>query len=141
LSSNGRIMLDINDWVNTNIKYLKDKPGDHWQTLAETIKLGTGDCEDFVIAKKFLAMERGIPEAELIMVYCLADTVAHMVLYWNGIIYDNRNLCGKLCTHTDIIPYIGYTLHTSYIVTEWQFIEHKIVNTKIQNLIERHNND
>ena len=40
----------VSTWIHKNIEYLAD-PGmiDHWQPASETIRIGTGDCEDMAI--------------------------------------------------------------------------------------------
>lgn len=37
------------EWVHRNIEYTLDGSGDHWQSAEETLRLGTGDCEDHAI--------------------------------------------------------------------------------------------
>jgi len=42
--------LEAYEWVRANIEYEEEPRGeDHWQSAAETIELGTGDCEDQAI--------------------------------------------------------------------------------------------
>jgi predicted transglutaminase-like cysteine proteinase len=49
----------INTWVNTNIHYKPDV-ADYWQAPAETLKLGTGDCEDLAILKQHFIVGKNI---------------------------------------------------------------------------------
>lgn len=50
----GLSLAEINHVWNQNIKQVTEPPGeDVWQTPAETVALGTGDCEDLAIAKFF----------------------------------------------------------------------------------------
>lgn len=45
-------------WIRDNVEYRSDGPEDHWQSPAETIEIGTGDCEDqsFLLASIITAM-------------------------------------------------------------------------------------
>lgn len=61
---------------------------DYWATPLETLGRGTGDCEDYALAKYFSLTLMGVPQERLRMVYVRADIgtrelpqqVAHMVL-------------------------------------------------------------
>ena len=44
----------LNTYVNDRITYFPDFGGDYWQTPEETLRLGTGDCEDYVFLKASL---------------------------------------------------------------------------------------
>jgi predicted transglutaminase-like cysteine proteinase len=39
----------IAKWIINNIQYKVEEGTDHWQKSKETLRLGTGDCEDFAI--------------------------------------------------------------------------------------------
>lgn len=54
----------VNREVNRAIKYRSDK-GDHWQTLAQSAARGTGDCEDYAIAKMTLLASLGFRPEQL----------------------------------------------------------------------------
>jgi predicted transglutaminase-like cysteine proteinase len=54
----------INREVNRTIKYRSDK-GDQWQTLAQSAARGTGDCEDYAIAKMTLLADLGFRPDQL----------------------------------------------------------------------------
>ncbi|NWF77588.1 MAG: transglutaminase domain-containing protein [Chloroflexi bacterium] len=61
---------DIRTWVANEIDYISDEKrlgGDHWQTPEETLRLGTGDCEDFSILLCSLLRAYGI-DAERVYV-------------------------------------------------------------------------
>lgn len=56
-----RALSDVNYGVNTTIRYKPDrtvhgKP-EYWQKPSETLKLGTGDCEDYAILKAHLLVK------------------------------------------------------------------------------------
>ena len=56
-------------WIESNIEYKSDSEvwgvGDYWQTAEETLRLKTGDCEDFAILAYECLKSLGI-EAKLI---------------------------------------------------------------------------
>ena len=54
----------VNREVNRAIKYRSDK-GDQWQTLAQSAARGTGDCEDYAIAKMSLLAAIGFRPDQL----------------------------------------------------------------------------
>ena len=61
---------------------------DYWATPLESLGKGSGDCEDFVIAKYFTLKEMGVESGKLRLIYVRAKTgstdstalQAHMVL-------------------------------------------------------------
>ncbi len=62
----------VNRAVNRTIKYRSDR-GDQWQTLAQSAARGTGDCEDYAIAKMALLAALGF-RAEQLQFIVLKDT-------------------------------------------------------------------
>lgn len=82
----------INDFFNRQIVFGEDSAvwnqSDYWATPLETLGRGSGDCEDFVIAKYFSLREVGVAPEKLRLIYVRAkigstDAVAsqaHMVL-------------------------------------------------------------
>lgn len=82
----------INDFFNRHLRF-EDDPlvwgqEDYWATPVEFMGKGTGDCEDFVIAKYFSLRELGIAKEKLRLTYVRAKiggpsssiSQAHMVL-------------------------------------------------------------
>ena len=59
----------IRGWVYSHIEYVPDDKShgveDYWQTPAETIALGTGDCEDFAILLVSLLRAYGAPDDQV----------------------------------------------------------------------------
>ena len=81
-----------NDFFNRNIAFSDDpivwNQEDYWATPLESLGKGSGDCEDFVIAKYFTLKEMGVDSGKLRLIYVRAKTgstdstalQAHMVL-------------------------------------------------------------
>jgi predicted transglutaminase-like cysteine proteinase len=81
-----------NDFFNRNITFGDDAAvwtqEDYWATPLESLGKGSGDCEDFVIAKYFTLKEMGVDSGKLRLIYVRAKTgstestalQAHMVL-------------------------------------------------------------
>jgi len=82
----------VNEFFNRQIRFGTDpevwNSPDYWATPLETLGMGAGDCEDFVIAKYFTLQMMGVEPAKLRLTYVKAkvggasSTVsqAHMVL-------------------------------------------------------------
>ena len=84
---------DVNDYVNRRVKYRADKD-DYWQSVQETLKRGTADCEDYAIAKRGLILYNGLANKEDMQVLLVFDRfkrVAHAVLVVKGQVLDNQN--------------------------------------------------
>lgn len=64
----------VNGWINNNIRFIEDGNADHWASAAETFRKGTGDCEDFAIAKMTVLQAAGVPEDSMYLVI-VRDTV------------------------------------------------------------------
>lgn len=85
-------LVRVNDFFNRQIVFDDDMAiwgqADYWATPAETLGMGRGDCEDFVIAKYFTLRQLGLASERLRLVYVRARTgtgsgaaaQAHMVL-------------------------------------------------------------
>lgn len=62
----------INSYVNRAIRFEDDIDlyglADHWATLAETVRHGRGDCEDFAIVKMWLLRAAGVHEQDMHLV-------------------------------------------------------------------------
>ena len=79
----------VNAFFNRTIRYGEDvdvwNQTDYWASPLETLEKGSGDCEDFALAKYFTLRLLGVPEARLRLVYATQAKTnqAHMVLgYW-----------------------------------------------------------
>jgi len=66
----------VNTFFNKNIRFGTDPEvwgqEDYWATPLETLGRGSGDCEDFAIAKYFSLLALGVPEPKLRFVYVRA---------------------------------------------------------------------
>jgi len=66
----------VNTFFNKNIRFGTDPEvwgqEDYWATPMETLGRGSGDCEDFAIAKYFSLLALGVPEPKLRFVYVRA---------------------------------------------------------------------
>ncbi|AXS80711.1 transglutaminase-like cysteine peptidase [Dechloromonas sp. HYN0024] len=99
----------VNDFINQRITFDDDMSvwgkSDYWATPLELFGQGSGDCEDFAIAKYYSLLDLGIPINKLRLVYVKAAQTgpagtflqAHMVLAYYAtptavpLILDNLN--------------------------------------------------
>lgn len=80
----------VNRFINTSFEWRDDQQvwgqPDYWAAPLEMLQKGAGDCEDFAMAKYFMLVGLGLPEASLRLVYVRAQwqgrPQAHMVLAW-----------------------------------------------------------
>lgn len=82
----------INEFINQKIAFKDDQElwgqADYWATPLETLGRGTGDCEDFTIAKYTTLKLLGVPIGHMRLIYVRAQiggphssvSQAHMVL-------------------------------------------------------------
>lgn len=82
----------VNDFFNKHIRFEDDiihwKQNDYWATPLDTLGSGSGDCEDYTIAKYVSLIQLGIPIERLRLIYVKAQIggpsshvfQAHMVL-------------------------------------------------------------
>ncbi len=96
---------------------------DYWATRKEFIYKGSGDCEDFVIAKYFTLLELGIDETKLSLLHNIHNNEYHLVLAYQEdqfsdvFVLDNinKNIL-PLTQRNDIL--VLYTLETIDINNE-----------------------
>ncbi len=111
----------VNDFFNENIKYKSDdelwQKKDYWATPLESLGVGMGDCEDYVIAKYFTLIALGLPEEKIRLMYVRQKTVnqPHMVLIYieqpNQVPYVLGNFNTKLLPATqrpDLTPIYSF---------------------------------
>lgn len=88
----------VNAALNHRIRYAfdTDPSGDSWATAGETMRKGSGDCEDYVIAKMQALRRLGVPADALYMTIGqdAAAGVAHAILLVRAsgrfFVLDNR---------------------------------------------------
>lgn len=114
------VLRQVNSWVNRRIKFAEDKVGgaqaEIWQNAADSLDRGSGDCEDYALAKLTLLAALGFDRDDLYLVI-VRDLIArshHAVLAvrTNGrfIILDNATddlLAGDL--PQDYRPIFSYS--------------------------------
>lgn len=96
----------VNQFFNQRVRWRSDSElygvEDFWATPAETLGRGSGDCEDFTIAKYVSLRHLGVPADQLRLTYVqlkitATRSQAHMVLAWypkpntTPLILDNAN--------------------------------------------------
>lgn len=110
----------INDYFN-EYNFSSDlkvyKKNDYWATRKEFIFKGSGDCEDFVIAKYFTLLEAGVDENKLSLLHNIRKNEYHLVLAYQEeqfsdvLILDNiEKKILPLTNRHDIL--VLYTLET-----------------------------
>lgn len=85
-------LADINDKWNRAIRPIVEPEGkDRWQTPIETIKLRTGDCEDYAIGKYFTLEAFGAPHHKTLATVKLVSGEHHCMLIVNDWVLDNKS--------------------------------------------------
>lgn len=88
MSNSLNTIIAINNRINLSLTYRSDWPKDYWQTLAESLELGRGDCEDYACAKFHLLTEAGLNPH---LMACYINEASHMVCVCDGYVLDNVN--------------------------------------------------
>ncbi|WP_242122789.1 transglutaminase-like cysteine peptidase [Sphingobium sp. Sx8-8] len=57
----------VNSWVNQRLRFVNDK-GDDWASASQSLQRGTGDCEDYAIAKMKLLEAAGFDRRAMFLV-------------------------------------------------------------------------
>lgn len=96
----------INRAVNQSIRYVNEDV-DYWASPAETFTTGTGDCEDFALAKMAVLEAIGIKSTLIVLRRFDGANHAMVAVEFEGKTYylDNRNLM------------LATSLPTGYILT------------------------
>ncbi|WP_313805046.1 transglutaminase-like cysteine peptidase [Sphingobium sp.] len=83
-STAGRQQVEmINNWVNRRLRFVDDRQGaDNWASAARTLQSGTGDCEDYAIAKMKLLEAAGFDRHAMFLIIArdLVRQADHAVL-------------------------------------------------------------
>lgn len=83
-TSEARTMAGIHAFALKKIRYVREPLGrDSWQKPADTMALATGDCEDYGIVERCLALNAGYrdEDIELMVVHDLIAQQAHALLW------------------------------------------------------------
>jgi len=134
----GRKVIEVNDYVNTHIRYKEDPLHTECQSLQETFDFGEGNCEDFAIAKRDLLIKAGVDAKSLMLIVGEENYQKHMVLWWNGVILNNIINSTTGCDMCTLIPEYAIkhngTIHT--IDKDWKFTKtNKTVSNDISRII------
>lgn len=77
-------IASINSYVNKRIVYKSDiqnyKQNDYWATAAETLKKGSGDCEDYAILKYSMLVKAGMKPEDIHFIYTEYQGIGHVYL-------------------------------------------------------------
>ena len=78
------LMIKINNQVNKNIKYVSDWDNygvnDYWAKPEETLKKGSGDCEDIALLKYAMLVKAGFSEKDVKVVFAVYKGQGHVYL-------------------------------------------------------------
>jgi len=71
----------LREWVSTHVNYVYDQSvhgtNEYWQLPAETLSLGTGDCEDFAILLCTLLRAYGVPSDQVYVACAYSEGAEH----------------------------------------------------------------
>lgn len=121
-----RVVSAVNAFVNRKLLYREDMAAHHvadrWSTIAETMRLGVGDCEEFAFMKRAMLRQLGFEESQLrlVLLRIPARGVDHAVLIVNlaGEQYVLDNLVADVYKDTQArgyVPMISLVAEHAYI--------------------------
>lgn len=138
LSKDKKISL-VNSFWNKTIIAGEDidvwGKNDYWATPIETLLIGRGDCEDYVLGKYITLLAVGIPQADLKLMYVKArvggitsqNYESHMVLGYtsgsqeNPLILDNMvSKKSLLSDRVDLLPVFSFNNSGVYVNNIYQ---------------------
>lgn len=111
-----KTIIDINNLVNSRIKYMSDmenyKVSDYWAKPEETLKKGSGDCEDIAILKYDMLERAGVPKKDINVIFTVYKGQGHVYLEvtLNGKIYNLDNIYQNVYVnkHVPMINILSY---------------------------------
>ncbi len=148
----------VNSFFNERISFVEDidarQQRDYWATPLETLTAGSGDCEDFAIAKYFTLLTMGVSPSRLRLVYAKLTQTSqftrtvrgHMVLAYyptphsSPLVMDNsRNDVEQSDKRVDLDPVFSFSLNGQWLGTG----KHKLANSvsRWQDLVVRARRD
>lgn len=116
-TTTARSMLSVHTFVRGAIRY-KREVGDNWQKPADTLALGTGDCEDICLVERALLLNAGYKDEdiELMIVRDLVTREDHALLWVNQHYLDNRTpQVLHVSQFKDYLPVSGHRAGQSYL--------------------------
>ena len=124
----------VNEFWNRSVLSSEDSrvwnQTDYWATPLQTLGVGAGDCEDYVIGKYFSLVGMGVSPEKLQLIYVRArmggpgsrESVAHMVLGYyatpNAVPLVLDNLVSSILPATqrrDLIPVFSFNTSGVYV--------------------------
>lgn len=119
---------EVNRFFNRQIRFVDDirlwRQNDYWATPVEMLVKGSGDCEDYSIAKYFTLRRLGIPSDKLRITYvkALNYNQAHMVLTYYAspgaepLVLDNLiNEIKPASQRRDLLPVYAFNAEGLYL--------------------------
>jgi hypothetical protein len=114
---------DINEWVHDNITYVSDGKFQTVQSPYQTLRRGTGDCEDYAILFMHIAHEVYGVEPDMIIVKTISGAM-HGAALLDGVVYDPTG--GFSCT---VDKYLKYQVEEiQRTIPYWSVMFMQIVN-------------
>lgn len=125
-----QLLKVVNDFWNRTVIAGEDidiwRVEDYWATPIESLGVGYGDCEDYVIGKYFSLLQAGVPVDKLRLIYVRAQvggsSIAHMVLGYyptpDAVPYLLDNLTGSIRLanqRPDLTPVFSFNSEGVYV--------------------------
>jgi predicted transglutaminase-like cysteine proteinase len=112
-------LQSVNTAANRAIAYREDrangKASDYWTNAGETLARGSGDCEDYAIAKMQLLLNAGVPSSDIFMVIgndlTLGSAHAMLVVHQGGKFWVLDSLTNEIRpseSYTDFRPVLSF---------------------------------
>lgn len=118
-TSEARTMAGIHAFALKRIRYQREPLGrDSWQKPADTLALGHGDCEDYGIVERALALNAGYrdEDIELMIVHDLVTHQVHSLLWIKEHYLDIRTAqVLHVSQFKDYQPITGHRAGNSYM--------------------------
>jgi len=77
-------------WIHTNLKYKTDRvKADEWKEPAQTLKDGTGDCEDLAVVAIEVMRLWGVKDAYIMGVSNVSRKTGHVVAFFRDVPTDD----------------------------------------------------
>lgn len=112
-------MLGVHDWTRARIKYQREPAAaDLWQSPAETLRAGKGDCEDYAILERALLKAIGYraDQLTLIVAHDLAVAMDHAVIFCGEHFLDCRaTQVQHVSRFKDYRPIFGFTDRSMFV--------------------------